>query len=803
MPRAVIPIILAGAISALTPGLTAAQGLRAEVPARGIGLQGYVEPGAWTPLLVELSNDSAERLDVICRWRLRDQDGDTVIAERRTPVEPQQAGQRLWLYARVPANQLVREAWRVEVVDAATGDRLVEPIPVGPNRERLLTEDTGAIGVCGGRRLGLDPYTVAETRQEPQTLITSLSIERLPDRWYGMQSLRALVWSSPSGGAGDPLAVPRPVQQALREWVYRGGHLVLVLPGDQTWSASAMSDLLPVPAGAIQADKQPDYPVWVGLPAGQPQEIDAFIFDTTGSPGTEVLLRGRPPAGTPVRADGTLPPGPPLVVSKRFGFGRVTAIGVDLTLEKFWKKGLPRGPYGLWNAVFTWQSPGYPKADLDNAIDPVGFNARPTIARANNRSPFPLDAFVPGELVRQTTVGSTLLLAVLLFSLYWLFAGPVLFLGLKGKQATRHAWVGFVLVTALCSAIAWGGAALLKPHTRSATHVSVLDMATAADGTTLVRARTWASVVMPEFGDVPVAVGVPEADDAATADERLHDTVSSAALEKRPDVGFVDPQAYTFPAADPDAMSVPARSTAKRLEADWMGSLDELKDHARGEWGGFRATLRVTNGLPVGTVSHSLPAPLTNVVVIYSSGRTGNEADFAAVPAVYWRYDAAAGNTNPQGDWPPGTIMRLPSPARFEVVRRPQPDYLPRGAKDPRPLSKLHLLSRIVLDNDRAWWFGDGPRPAPDPAQRSDWLIGLSFFDALPPPDFRDMEHPQDHTSLRRSLLAGLDWTHLLAGRRLIIIGHLENSELPMPLRVGGDTVPAEGQTMVRWVYDL
>ncbi len=81
-------------------------------------------------------------------------------------------------------------------------------------------------------------------------------------------------------------------------------------------------------------------------------------------------------------------------------------------------------------------------------------------------------------------------------------------------------------------------------------------------------------------------------------------------------------------------------------------------------------------------------------------------------------------------------------------------------------------------------------------------LVLLSFFDAVPPPNFRKSGFPRGY-ALRRALGQGLDLTPLLHGRRLIILGHLPSSPLPAPLTVDGETVPSEGWTLVRWVYDF
>jgi len=82
----------------------------------------------------------------------------------------------------------------------------------------------------------------------------------------------------------------------------------------------------------------------------------------------------------------------------------------------------------------------------------------------------------------------------------------------------------------------------------------------------------------------------------------------------------------------------------------------------------------------------------------------------------------------------------------------------------------------------------------------------LSFFAALPPPMVtRDGSHGafNGFALYERTVLRGLDLTALTTGRRIIIIGHLPNSKLPVPLSVDGETVPSEGWTIVRWIYDF
>jgi hypothetical protein len=78
----------------------------------------------------------------------------------------------------------------------------------------------------------------------------------------------------------------------------------------------------------------------------------------------------------------------------------------------------------------------------------------------------------------------------------------------------------------------------------------------------------------------------------------------------------------------------------------------------------------------------------------------------------------------------------------------------------------------------------------------------LAFFDALPPPDFRKTGVFEGFV-FNRGLGRQLDLTPMLTGRRLIVMGHLEDSPLPIPMTVEGEEVSSTGWTVVQWMYDL
>jgi hypothetical protein len=83
----------------------------------------------------------------------------------------------------------------------------------------------------------------------------------------------------------------------------------------------------------------------------------------------------------------------------------------------------------------------------------------------------------------------------------------------------------------------------------------------------------------------------------------------------------------------------------------------------------------------------------------------------------------------------------------------------------------------------------------------------LTFYNALPTPKYRlpDVHHFGSTIGYRRSIGRPMDLSHHLALRRVIIIGFIQNSPLPVPLTLGGDPPAAsdESWTMVRWMAPI
>ncbi len=80
----------------------------------------------------------------------------------------------------------------------------------------------------------------------------------------------------------------------------------------------------------------------------------------------------------------------------------------------------------------------------------------------------------------------------------------------------------------------------------------------------------------------------------------------------------------------------------------------------------------------------------------------------------------------------------------------------------------------------------------------------LSMFHQLTPPKYHRGGNKDPKTAvLSRKLGRELDLSAWFTRPCLIIIGYLEDSPCPVPLRVDGKAPKSEGLTVVRWIYPL
>lgn len=743
----------------------------------GFGLDGVVRPGSWAGLRLLLDNPGADDRAVTLSWELADEDGDRVVTQRDVTLARQRDNQAVWLYAALPARLSGEDRFTARCVDAETGV-LLASAAFGPNPDRLATPDDTLVAVTSAADLGLSDYGRHETAHAAVRMVRGVSLTSLPDRWTGLQAFSTFVWVPGGGDPADPQQVSDAALEALREWCYRGGHLVVMIPAvNNTWFGSPLTDMLPVTAAeARRVDTrtwaQPD---WMGsLRPDAPETVSQTVFrvdEPSGADSPTVLLRDDEDR--------------PVAVAGRFGFGRVTLLGVDLTQAPIRLSGMPRGERRLWSRLLNLTAPVYSEAyvaarERDRTFVPA--------AQLQRR---PLGDFVGGQIAMTGTVSALLFGAVALFGLYWLLAGVVLQPLLKSRGRERWTWPVFAVVVLAFAGVAWGAAALVRPSAASLRHISVMDVDANA-GTS--RVRSFVSVFLPDFGVSEAALGQPA---VAALPAAPHNLLAAPGLVG--DVaspGFIEPRSYTVSAANPAVAQLPTRATTKRLVLDYVGP---TLQPAEGLAQPFEITSRTPltqgpDGWPVGELVHTMPGVLTNVTVIQCRGEGyDRRGDRRPLPPRVWRPSNGLG----QDAWAPSDPLTFDGPVDdYRELVVPLPIY-----RSERDLTAEGYLGDLLAQEKGAAGALAGTLTYDESVIARRFAL-MSFYDALPPPNFLKLDFPRDAAVGRGTVGPSVDLTALLQGRRLIILGQLKTGPLPLALTIGGETPPSDGWTFVRVIVD-
>ncbi|MCC7204157.1 MAG: hypothetical protein IT441_03695 [Phycisphaeraceae bacterium] len=800
-----------------------AGGLRVEVPRERVGMGGMVQPGCWTGLGVSLENPGQAARSVICEWVVQDADGDPVHARRAATIGPGETG-RLWVYQPLPLTMgpgsTAGGRWRLRVLDGVSG-QLLASRTTAPSLDATLSPEVGVIGLTGSRSLGLTPYESNYTQQEAKRLVDGLTIADLPDRWYGMSMLQALVWT-PDGGAPDDARITPAAQRSLIEWVRRGGHLVIVLPSvGPAWERTAFAELVEGLHTRTREGLLP--PGWLGGPlrdatwriTGQEIEID---------PGTDaaVLLRGIA-SSTEAGARG-----PALVAAKAFGLGRVTVIGLDLTERGMTRQGLPNGPQ-LWRAVFGWRSPAYRQDFIDKEVA-ANRMAEPGVRDAREQG-----EFIPLLTAMAGRASGVILAAIFFFTLYWVTVGPAGYFVLRRKGLSHQSWNLFVAGVLVATGIAWGGGWLMAAHQTRIEHFSVVDVWSPAGGISagqpgLLRVQSWFSFLVPRHGRAELALerdstalsdpglaprlggslwgqdvwGVTGFDQGLTAFGPLRGGTRSVFVTAMPYA--LDAAAPWVDATDPErGVAITVRSTARSVQSScllsWSGKEQGGTTY---DWKLLGLPVTMSRGRdepwwPSGQLRHQLRGPggsekvvLRNVLVVYCPG------------------DGAMPWAAPVGDWASGEPLDLAvfedSLRRYRLLEPPQPRV---GQQKMTPWRGYlgDLMRNPGMGRDQVTTGEDALAKLPED-QTVRMIERLSFYEYLPPPLWDRTEYygPDQGWEALRTGVRGLDISELLPLRRLIVIGHLPQSPLPLPMTLDGgeaDELSGGGWTVVRWIVPI
>lgn len=749
------------------------------------GVANVSRPGDWIGVRVVVTDSAPKQREVVVRVSTVDPDGDRPTAQRAITTNPG-VRQGVWLYFRLPAwfgtgdnvevaaFEAVEEA-KGEPTITRTGDGYAAGRLLGRGRfgaKKLAIPGTALNAVLGPKSFGLTRYDLgasglgsdsyAAFGHERIGVESGLTTDDLPDKWMGLAEFDVIVW-----GAGEPGGVVGDRAEALKQWVKRGGHLVVVLPtvGEKWTSAGAteLSELLP--KVAIRRREGVDLEAYRRLITFKRKEERVL-------PAAAVVYDLSPAAdSTPAEASRVLdgPDGNCVVARRRVGAGNVTLVGLDLN-DRVLADQEALEPSVFWNRVLGRRglvessarlSPGQPSPPARLASSTV-------------------DEDIAGMIAKSRSAAAGVLLGVGVFVVYWALAGPVGYAVLKRRGMVRHSWVGYVAAAGAFTAIAWGGAAVIRPNRIEAFHLTLLDH---VYGQPMERARSWMTVLLPWYGEATISVGDPATADGDIVAIAPYDVPNSSTT------GFPDARPYVFEARKPRLLVTPARATAKQVQVEWAGGppwkmLTPVNDDGSIGKLTLRSSRGPREGWIGGRVMHNLPGPLSDVRLIVVKPQklldtsNGNLATQLITDAQAYYL----------GDWAPGAAGTKDLNEATQVA--------------PGVNAAADGLLRDLVQKNASSALGGGSS-----ASTSDRMLAIALFSQLEPPPATTLSTDSAFPVVKRRQTQGWDLGVYFTQPCVIIVGILGSGdsgvESPVPLYVDGTRAPTSGVTVVRWVYPL
>lgn len=471
-------LLLAGWLAPLAPAAepAAIENVR-------VGLQNTYKLGAWTPVWIDLQGAFSGTLEI----ETPDEDGTPAYVRLPLTATTDDGPRTVAAYLRPGAAnaeitaRLLTERGRRASRDAHPEDR-------GSPAPNVLNPDQSMIVTLGNPQGLTELPTVAGVRAEAESLgrpnelviVQPRVPQDLPGRWLGYDAASVVVLDINDSHALEAL---RARGEGLKEWVRRGGHLVVAGAGNGQAAADVLGELLPArPAGTTRLNDSGEIEAFARstihqlLPLGQAITVAKLE-----------VIEGRP---TELLAATT---STPLVVRGAYGFGRVTQIGIDVD----------QNPFSSWK-----DRPLFWVRALDLRVR-GGLDAEGTTATGSGTYFQNASSDLAGVLFRtmDRPPGVTLVpfgwVAFFIF-LYILLIGPGDYFFLKKVvRRMEFTWLTFPLIVMVVSAVAYVAAYSLKGRELKVIKVDAVDVDQPAG---LVRGSSWMTVFSPQNRDYDVTV---------------------------------------------------------------------------------------------------------------------------------------------------------------------------------------------------------------------------------------------------------------------------------------------------------
>lgn len=486
----------------------------------------WAKAGCWAPVLVRVGppplRDGSATLpaDFTAELRVSTNDGDgaranftpKAISIKREEISRERPDRAFLTYAKISshANSVV-----VELANARLGGQAID-LPVFeydkdlnggrnygiPNRQALI--------VALGRPQGLDPRAnpnLEEERSDPRDyrLSTVLNLEELPDRWFGYESVDAVVLPTGGNWAGSmaqSLSADPQRRAALEQWVAQGGHLVVSVGSNANVVANRQSfPLLPLLPATIDPSAQVKSTELENLAGYLDQQVPQALRMRPKAAIKPMIVPELPklaPTGSGYPLVSEQNGRAPVIVRGSYGLGRVTVVGFDVDREPF--RSWPHNQ-DFWTAILDLKGA---KAQGQSGFA-GGMYGGERGGTYSERLGNELESF--GDVA----VVSFFWVAIFILA-YVIIIGPVdYFLLKKVVKRLELTWITFPLMVLFVSLAAYFGAYWLKGDELRVNKVDVVDI-DQTHGLTV--GTTWLSVFSPrlqayDLALEPVGVGKP------------------------------------------------------------------------------------------------------------------------------------------------------------------------------------------------------------------------------------------------------------------------------------------------------
>lgn len=604
--------LAAGVILLLFSSLAIAQPV-GEV--EGIGFNNQYRPDCWTPMVVRIKPGTAPAGTYQIQVTQNDLDRDHAVFTRTITLnaEDQANDQRFWMYFIPQAtdqglpdpmlglNEL-NKSLKVYLCNDKGKPLAALPITttvnsIDPVRSAFDKGRGKKLILCvhdGRSQPAWKDYAAALGIMEDVEFV-SVQPRSLPESILGYDAVDAIVWLN-----ADPIELIRGGENkldTLRQWVRQGGKLVICTPAE--WQkVLGFKDLLPVTIQGVHnkndlsplmdfahAANQPVNQIWKSQ---RGQFTMALATADKNAVVAEWIDWG----------DAVQPSRSPYLVRTGYGLGSVTWVAQDLGDPNITLRTKVGWPY-VWDKVLDWKNdtrvitntspPGYKAPyDLGGGLD-LGASFIRGMEPASRTSWF---------------IG----LAVVFFVVYWLAAGPGSYLWLAQKKQTRLSWFIFGASAVVATLVTVVVVRLVLRGDPEIQHISFVRVAPGEPA--VVNSRF--GLYIPRDGEQQVELRDNSPDAVST--------ISAFAIHPqylKSDSRFSSTLDYTIPvrdAADASAVAitVPYRSTLKKLQTRWIGPMEKRVT------GSAKLLSQESGGWIEGKLANSTDQDLQNVYIVFN-----------------------------------------------------------------------------------------------------------------------------------------------------------------------------------------